>query len=431
MIDATSRSDGPAPHGGDGDAAVGSSPPATWWAGVRFPVVAFGLVAAVLLVDVWLSAALLERVRAYPVPYERFPGSGFLEGWFRFDGGWYRLIARDGYYSLGPDAQSPVAFFPAYPLAMRLVGLATRDVVLAGIVVTALSGLATVTFLYRWAVDRAGVAVARTTVVLVVLYPYAFYLYGAVYADAFFLAATVGAFLLLERGHPVLAGLAGALATAARPVGVAVLAGLVLVTIHRAGGLRPAWSRLRAADGGVLLAAGGLAAWCAYLWIRFGDPLLWDKVQGAPGWDQSFGPGTWLKRVFWERLPKLPGWLADSVGSWSWSTEAGSPWIHALYTLGLVAQAALLVLGVVLLPRVFRRLGWGYGTYALIVLAIPLVGSKDFQGVGRYALAAFPCFVVAAELLEGRPRLRRCWLGASGALLLLLASGYAQGYYIA
>jgi hypothetical protein len=401
------------------------------WDRVRFPVLAFAVVAAALLVDVWLSESLLSRVLAYPVPYERFPGSGVLEGWFRFDGGWYRLIARDGYYSLGPDAQSPVAFFPAYPMAMRLVGVVTRDVVLAGIVVTALSGLAMVTFLYRWAVGRVGVAVARTTVLLVVVYPYAYYLFGAVYADAFFLAAAVGAFLLLERGHPILAGLAGALATAARPVGVAVLIGLVLVTIHRRGGFRQAWSRMRPADAGVLLAGGGLAAWCAYLWVRFGDPLLWDQVQGAPGWDQGFGPDTWIKRVFWARLPDVPGWLRDSVGSWSFPTEAGSSWIHLVYTLGLVLQAGLLLLALALLPRVFRRLGWGYGTYALIVLAIPLVGSKDFQGVGRYALAAFPCFVVGAELLVDRPRLRWCWLGASGALLLLLASGYAQGYYIA
>src|SRR3982751_2862582 len=41
----------------------------------------------------------------------------------RFDAGWYGGIALDGYHFQGRwDRQQNVAFFPAYPLAMRVVG---------------------------------------------------------------------------------------------------------------------------------------------------------------------------------------------------------------------------------------------------------------------------------------------------------------------
>ena len=66
------------------------------------------------------------------------------------------------------------------------------------------------------------------------LYPYAFYLYGTVYADALFVAASIGAFVLLERNRPWVAGGVGALATAGRPIGIAVLVGLTVRAVELA-----------------------------------------------------------------------------------------------------------------------------------------------------------------------------------------------------
>jgi hypothetical protein len=112
------------------------------------------------------------------------------------------------------------------------------------------------------------------------------------------------------------------LATAGRPVGVAVAVGLVVRVIelraearlaagseHAAGTVparwwpgRPGWRDLfravpdlRWRDAGVLVAGFGLAGWCLYLWLTFGDPLAFSTVQSAPGWNQGSGPRTWLK----------------------------------------------------------------------------------------------------------------------------------------
>jgi hypothetical protein len=48
---------------------------------------------------------------------------------------------------------------------------------------------------------------------------------------------------------------------------------------------------------------------------------------------------------------------------------------------------------------VWRRFGWGYLVYTLVVIGIPILGSKDFMGCGRYLLAAFPVFAAGADLL--------------------------------
>src|SRR5450759_2545636 len=81
------------------------------WAGA---LTAYLAVAAVL----WAIVATSTRRLAEP-PLPR--GLGWLDGWVRYDSGWYHLIATSG-YSYTPGKQSPVAFFPAYPLAMRGLG---------------------------------------------------------------------------------------------------------------------------------------------------------------------------------------------------------------------------------------------------------------------------------------------------------------------
>jgi hypothetical protein len=200
-----------------------------------------------------------------------------------------------------------------------------------------------------------------------------------------------------------------------------------VLTVARRGGVRH-WRALRARDAGVLLSLTGLVAWCVYLWTRFGDPLLFSRIQGAQGWDQGDGPRTWLKVTFFQRVKNLPFWLSDSIAGTN--DHHPHPWTESAYSLGVVLQALCLVGALLLVPLVVRHLGWGYGAYVLTLLLIPLLGTKDFQGVGRYALAAFPCFAIIGRHLAARTPARVVWFLSSGALLLLLSSAYARGYYV-
>ena len=230
---------------------------------------------------------------------------------------------------------------------------------------------------------------------------------------ALFVAALVGAFLLLESDRPLLAGLAGAVATAARPVGVVLVIGLAVRALERRDALRPArnglvdWRRARWADAGVLVSLLGLGAWCLYLWARCDDPFAFASAQAA--WNQGAGPETWLKLQFFRDITDL-----RSPGAW----------------LLFMAHPVLTVGAACLLPRVFRRFGAGYGVYTALLIGLSALSTKNFFGMARYLLAAFPLFAVVGELLAERPALRRVALPVGGAGLGVLTAIFGTGYYL-
>jgi hypothetical protein len=381
------------------------------------PIAVYAAVLGVLLVVSWQTVAhFTEDPRG--IPPLHVAGGGFFDGWVRLDSGWYASIADLG-YGYTPGRQSNVAFFPGYPLVVRAVSHVTGNTPLAGVLTTIVCGALAFGAFGRWCRDRLDPAETLTAVLCLALYPYAYYLFGVMYGDALFLLLALAAFLAFERDHLLLAGVAGAAATATRFVGLAVVVGLVVGVLERRAVVHDAergrWFRidrsrlrdLRPRDAGVLVSLAGIGAWCAYLWQRFGDPLAFSTVQEA--WGQQAGPDTWAKRDFFGALVHRPA---------------------ELYTVGLVLQLAAAVLVALSIPAVGRRFGWRYAAYVAVVVALPVIGSQDFQGTGRYMLGAFPAFALAGALLAARDRLRVVVLPVSGTLLVVFTALFANGRYL-
>ena len=459
----------------------------------------FVLIATLLTVVVTIG----QSIQGPSLDY--LDGPTWLDGWSEGDSGWYFDIANRGYFYT-PGQQSSIAFFPSYPLAVRALGdVIGGDFQIAGSAIGVLSGAASAVLFALWVWRRLPRAGALTAVAVLLLYPYAFFLYGAMYSDSFFMLTALGAFVLLERRYYWLAGAVGALATAGRPVGIAVAIGLVVrmlelraearsrslpsgtgtgaggrgptdaaaapdpasitrtsattpsatapptaespfggspealppgtlpaaepgtlpaaeppggdappaVSTASIGG-RPGWRdvlasipKVRWREAGVLLSGLGLASWSIYLWVRFGDPVAFATVQEAPGWYQRGGPHTWFKVVY--------------VG-----TVLFGPYDVALR---LTAQALMCLFAVLLLPRVQRLFGWGYLAYCVVVLAIPIIGTKDFMGTGRYVLAAFPVIAAAGDFLATRRQrwVRPVALGLLGLGLIAATAAFSMG----
>jgi hypothetical protein len=386
--------------------AAGIEPPLPWQA-----VALFLATATVLFVVMGAVAPHLPEASG-PHLAPPFTGPSWLAGWAQWDSGWYRQIATDGYSNV-VGQQSTVAFFPAYPLVIRAFRVVVDDAYVAGIVVTVLAGATVAALLATWLRARLSPPAAWAALLAFLLFPYAFYLYGAVYADALFVAALLGAFLLLESDRPLLAGLAGAVATASRPVGVVLVIALAVRALERRGALRPIRAglvdsqRARWNDAAVLVSLLGLAGWCLYLWARFDDPLAFASAQEA--WSQGAGPDTWLKLQFFRDVADL-----RSPGAW----------------ILFMAHPVLTVAAACLLPRVFRRFGAGYGVYTALLVGLSALSTKNFFGMARYLLAAFPLFALMGELLAERPAVRRLALPASAAGLVVLTAVFGTGYYL-
>jgi len=401
--------------------------------------------AAFILVTVLVSGLAWATDGAPAQPY--LDGPGWLDAWFQGDSGWYYHIASEG-YSYTPGQQSPIAFFPVYPLLVYVFGqLLGGDFSTAAGLVTLVCGAGVLMLFADWVRSRVAPRTAVVSVALLLVYPYSFFLYGSGYSDASFLLSTLGAFALLERRHYVLAGLVGAAATAGRPVGIAVGVGLVVraaeliaadraarrdagvlvgstagpgfaaagppedARAERAGPvpfreLLQAVPFMRWRQAALLVSGAGLLAWMVYLGIRFGDPLAFATVQGAPGWNQGAGPHTWFKVGFFGTL---------YFGIW-----------HTAVL--LVPQALACLVAVLLVRTVWRRFGWGYAAYTVVSLAIPLIGTKDFMGTGRYVLAAYPVIAAAAVVLTGDRRPR--WLAPVVLAVLFVGLCIATVAYV-
>ena len=419
--------------------------------GWRFALALFFTFVVLAFVVGRLSMSLI----AFDAGVHDFPVPPWLDAYARYDTGWYHSIASRGYFYDGPDVQSSVAFFPAYPAAVRLVGFAVGNLIVAGVLVTLSCGAGVAVLFHRWVAGFLGERTAAYALALLCCYPFAFYLFGVVYSDALFLVAVLGAFVLIERDRPLFAGLAGIVATAARPVGVALCVALVLRVFEIRGvvaGGRPAalvtaapvadrpapvaargtarlpllprrvdlaaLRTLRPDDFGVLLSVLGLVAFMALLWARFDEPLAFTKVGGAAGWWRGTGLDVVAKLHLFR--------LLEAYGL-------------NIVTFWLVVQGlfALVALGAV--PLVVRRFGWAYGAYVLVAVGIAFVTTRDFIGMGRYVLAAFPSFAALAHVLLQRSSgamvgLRR-WLpslvlGVNGLLQAWMVSLFARWYFL-
>lgn len=315
---------------------------------------------------------------------------------------WYVSIARDGYFYT-PGTQSPVAYFPAYPMAIRGLSVTGFDPFTAGVLVSLVAGVLAV-FLFRRLGERIAPEQAAFAESLLLVYPWSFYLFGVVYSDALFLLLVVSAFLCLERGQRFGAAAFGALAVLCRPVAPAVVLGLTVRSLELR---RRAGERLRPVEFVPALAGLALLGWMWWLDQRFGDPLAFVHVQDAPGWAQPPGFRSWLKLEFFETV----------LGRF-----------RPLALLKLGSQGAVAMGAIALAWPVAKRVGWGYAVYLAVVIGIPLVSSKDFQGLGRYVLAGFPAFFGFAHVSEGKPWLRRAAiaLGLVGFAALAIAFGADQ-----
>lgn len=321
----------------------------------------------------------------------------WLELWVRWDAGWYQGIADRG-YEFSATAQSSVAYFPLYALSVKALAALGLDTFVAGIVATWLFGAAAFVVFFAWARQVAGDGIARRALVVLAVWPFAFFLYGAIYSDALFLLLVCGAFLALEKDRLALAIALGALATATRPLAPAVVLGLLARHLERRRG-----QPFGIASLAPLLSGAGLAAYMGYLWWRFGDPVAFATTQ--VGWGQLSGPASFLKY----------GALSELQGS-----QLVLPAFHAALAVGFLWLAW----------RTRRSLGWGYAVYAAAAVGIPLVTSRDFIGLGRYCLAAAPCFLELARLTSPRPRAWLVWTVASALLLAWMTMRFATGRYI-
>jgi hypothetical protein len=361
----------------------------------------------------WLGSVFVSTPQAGVIPL-RLPTWDEAKWWLgRPDTGFYIDIAEHGYkaapYSSAEGANW--AFFPAYPLLLRLVAHGrSPEFYLA-------TGFCFSLAFYGWGIwylcrlllaDYDGDTVSRA-IVLFCFYPFAYSL--AVFGpDSLLLFTVCAAFYYARERRWAIAGLAAGIACITRVQGALVVPCLLYVYLKERDFQWRAIDRRFAA---VLLMPSGLIAFASHLGFITGNPLAFIGIQRAWNNLPSY-PFAFLIRYF--REPLL-------IGNGGWDPEL----------LSVIVTGAMA--GLVVWSSRKRRLPAEYCIFFALQLVV-LISHTSTLGNLRYVTGCFP-FALALGILTKRPiafaLLLALFAGFFGLFAALFAAGqqHNPGYHFA
>jgi hypothetical protein len=390
---------------------------------VKPPLLVFIVSRAICFLVGYLS--LIGFVLDKPNCWRMAPDNLMIDWTSRWDSGWYSSIVRDG-YSYSPGRQSNVAFFPLYPLLIRFMSTGHESPLVAALVVDHLAFLGALIYLYALArrvlPDRES---AERSLWLLALFPTSFF-YSAFYTESLFLFLSAGALFHVQVRQWHWAVLFAALASACRGPGI-FLYGLLMLewmkdaswsftTLFRAQSWRNLghaarlqWRTLLLIQASVL----GLAAFMSYLYLRFGNPLLFAEVQSEWG-RRWIGPLKVIhhgfKTLFHHDFPR--------------GLQTGGQGLDCIIEFNLICALSGLGLCIV----VWRKLGESYACFCLVSLLVPLC--TELSGISRYVGVVIPLFM-ALSLQLRRNFLERATLIVFTALLAIFTAMFATWRFVA
>lgn len=382
-----------------------------WASPARQAVLPAFLVSRTMVLVVGFLAVVLVGYAPNAPPY-RISRNEIVNLPLRWDAGWYLQLALNGYnYSANasPARQQNIAFFPAYPMIVRLgaswLGARStafgdqirgnrveweyfqhRRVVTASMAVSLGAFAWALVYLFRLARETLDEDAAIGAVLVACAYPYAVF-FGAMYTESLFLLTSLGAFYHLRREEWAPALLWGVLAGLTRPNGCLLSIPLAILAVQQAlraraaaggAGSRLVWGLAAAAGPGI-----GMLIYSAYLYDLTGRPLAWMDAHQA--WGRV---ATDVEALLTDRM----NFIVDQ-GIYTYSMSQPIELLNAIPTF----LALLLVIPIV------RRVGLASGVLILVMIVPPLLRG-GFLSLGRLTSTLFPLFLYAGWVCRGSAR---------------------------
>jgi hypothetical protein len=337
---------------------------------------------------------------------------------WQWDGFWFLSIINDG-YSWQPGVHSNVAFFPLYPMLVRLVSevFSTSSVLTVGVMVNHVVSLLAFVAVWFYAEHTANREVAGRTVLLLSVFPTAFF-FSAGYSEPVFLLSCASCLVLLQRGKLLLAGTAGLFASLARPAGLLLVIPYAIVLWRGRSSTHGPLQWLSKVAPAALIGL-GIGLYALFLATRFGEPLAFSLAQRAWGREMTF-PLLALGR----------GALAMAA-----------PQAHALpfYMNILNVACSIGALGLAFVAWKREVLGATFVALAVLAYLTYPVGpgaaawdpwqGNSLQSMARYVTTLFPIFVPLAEW-GAKPQRFAVLCCCFVALHVVLAALFMRGHYV-
>jgi hypothetical protein len=300
---------------------------------------------------------------------ENFPvakNSNLIDMHNRWDSYWYLDIVKNGYYLPKDNTLANVVFFPLYPALIKTLGtILLGNFVLAGWILSMSFLLASCIYFYKFVKEFHPEIEPELPILLMLIFPTAFF-FNVVYTESIFLFLTIATFYYTFRKNFYLAGLIAFLGALTHSNGV-FLALPILWKIVELNGWKNLiaprnWKRLIP----VVFAPLGSFAFIFYDYIKFGDPMLFFKIQSA--WGRSF------------------------TINWDHFSFFSNP---SIANMGIDVFLAIFIISAVVV--VWKKLSPLYAVFMSTTL-IAAFTSGTLMSVGRYSIVMFPLFILLAKI---------------------------------
>nr|MBA3790329.1 hypothetical protein [Rubrobacter sp.] len=178
---------------------------------------------------------------------------------------------------------------------------------------------------------------------------------------------------------------------------------------------------------GLALVPLGLAGYAAFLWARFGDPLVFVRQQGEY-WGRELANPISTARDAWRTAREGAWYLLDPEALFV--SADPTPALDASNTLNLVFLVFFLAVAVVaifVLPP-------GLSMYSFVLVLLPVLtpsSSFPLMSQPRFVLGAFPMFLVLGYLLSRNRVALVLWLILSGGLGVALTTLFTTWRWVA
>jgi len=321
-------------------------------------VLLIGLVTKILIFSLGFIMTYLNEGSSHPL-------SIVMSQFCRWDSPHYIDIAENWYVNVG-EQRLFIVFLPLYPLLIRLTTFDSQFINLSALLVSNVSSIIAMVYLFKLAKLDFGEDVAKRSVLYLSLYPTAYFL-CAIYTEGLFLALVMSCFYYARRGRWMSAGFLGMLASLTRINGLILLPVLVAEYLSQ-----KEWS-FRKLDFNLFCSWLPFAGFLIYLTINFtvtGDFFTFLEIQRTH-WHQRLNPLSGLKEAL------------------SWAINA--PFYENI-TVGY-AQIIFANLGLLGVIGCFLRLRPSYSIYMLLTWMIS-VSTSFWLSIPRFTLTMFPLFIL-------------------------------------
>ncbi len=337
----------------------------------------------------------------------------WVSAFANFDGIHYLLIAKQGY------SQWEQAFFPLYPLLIKIVSFIIPNYLVASLLISHISFTIGLIFFNKllkvWGIKTSW------PLLFLLSFPTAFF-FGVVYTEGLFFMLFILSLYFLHKKHYWLAGICAALSSLTRLIGIFLVIPFFFSLLVENKPTLKRFALLVTRHAPLLLSPFlGLFSYMSYLWLTTGDPLFFFNSQPLFGANRSTHL-ILLPQVYYRYIKIL------------FTATHDFQWHQSIFEMGVFSFVFFIVILNLFqdlknkeMPKQVRHDRLGLGLFSLINILLPTL-TGTFSSIPRYALFSISLFLYLSQIKSRAIKI--CIFLVFLTLQIVLLSLFIQGYFV-